>query len=320
MVRFGLQENIAHNLLFIDGLTRSGKSVFSPLIGTFERCEQIRFFMLIEQILPALQTKSIDADYARSLLRTQFNEFVYDMMLSRNANFRKGDQTSIYNHPDSTLYERRLDQPDGDEIVFSLRNRQRIFPIMAHDLMVSIDLLLQLDLDFKMIEIYRHPIDLINSQFNRGWGRRFGYDPRAFTLTVTSRGNLYPWYAIGQEDLWESFTELERVVWMTVTLLQKSIEKQKSLLTNKNFLTIKFENFLEKPNVIIKEISAFLETPETSATYLALKQSNIPRIINVDSRTHLSETIHNQIKPELSNSLAQLTSQYELNCFGIPHS
>lgn len=320
MVKFGLQENIANNLLFIDGLTRSGKSVFTSLIGTFERCEQIRFFNLIEQILPALQTKSIDADYARSLLRLQFNEFVYDMMLSRNANFRRGDQTSIYNHPDSRLYEQRLTQPDGDGIVFSLRNKQIIFPILTHDLMVSIDLLLQLDLDFKMIEIYRHPIDLINSQFNRGWGRRYGYDPRSFTLTVTSRGNLYPWYAIGHEDLWESFTELERVVWMTVTLLQKSIENQKSLLTNKNVLTIKFDNLLAHPNIVIKEISAFLETPETSATYLAFKTTNIPRIIDVDSRNHLSESIHNQIKPELSYSLAQLTSQYELNCFGFPHS
>ena len=69
----------------------------------------------------------------------------------------------------------------------------------------------------------------------------------------------------------------------------------------------------------MKEISAFLETPEPNATSLVLKQSNIPRIVNVDSRTHLSETIHSQIKPELSYSLAQLTSQYELNCFGIPH-
>jgi hypothetical protein len=319
VVEFGLQENIAHNLLFIDGLTRSGKSIFSPLIGTFARCEQIRFFNLIEQIVPALQTDSIDAGYARSLMRTQFNEFVYDMMLSRNANFRKDDQTSIYNHPDSSLYERRLNHSDGDEIVFSLREKKRIFPIMTHDLMVSIDLLLNLELDFKMIELYRHPIDLINSQYQRGWGRRFGYDPRAFTLTVSNRNKLYPWYAVGEEELWESFTDLERVVWMTITLLQKSIEKQRIFSTSKNFLTIKFENFLSNPIIAIKKISAFLNTHETSDTYTVLRQLNLPRTVNVEGRSRLSKTIHNQLKPELSYSLAKLTSQYELNCFDIPH-
>ena len=38
---FTLNESLARNLVFIDGLTRSGKSVFSSIISSFENMEHI---------------------------------------------------------------------------------------------------------------------------------------------------------------------------------------------------------------------------------------------------------------------------------------
>jgi len=315
---YGLQEDLTPNLVFIDGLTRCGKSIFSPLIGTFERCEQIRFFSLIEQLIPAIMTESIELDFCRSLLRTQLNEFAYDMMLSRNANFRKGEQTSIYNHPEPEIYENRLNKPEGDGVISEIRSNERIIPIMTHDMMASMDSLIQLNLNFKMIEIYRHPIDLINSQFQRGWGKRFGNDPRAFTLTVSKMGALYPWYAIGFEDMWESFSELERVVWMTLTLLEKSVTNHKELTDKQNLLSIRFEDLVTTPNPVIAKITQFLRTQETKNTWEVLEKSNIPRMIDKGKRISTFKHINKSIRPDLRKSLEQTVNNYESNCYGVP--
>jgi hypothetical protein len=319
MVTFGMQENLTPNLLFIDGLTRCGKSIFSPLIGTFEETEQIRFFNLIEQIIPAIEVNAINVDLAKSLIRTQLNEFVYDMKLSRNANFRPNDQTSVYNHPHADEYEARLRKDEGDNIIEEIRQSNSVVPIMLHDAMASIESYLRLDLTFKLIEIYRHPIDLIQSQYKRGWGNRFGYDPRSFTLTTTKNGSLYPWYAIGYESEWNSFSELERTVWMTVTLLDKSIKNHRALADSRNFLTVKFEDLVTTPIPVISYVSDFIGKRPTEHTWNTLKASNIPRQLDQKLRSKTFDLFSREIRNELRTPLVQLVADYESNCFGVPH-
>ena len=316
---FGLQEDLTPNLLFIDGLTRSGKSIFSPLIGTFKETEQLRFFNLLEQLIPAITLGSIDIGFARSLIRTQLNEFIYDIKISRNANFRRGDQTSIYSHPEYEQYELRLEKDDGDAVITEIRNSTSILPIMLHDAMASIDAYINLGLKFKMIEIYRHPIDLIMSQYNRGWGRRFGDDPRAFTLTISKNNLLYPWYAINNEDSWRSFTELERTVWMSTILLEKSINNHKKLKSNENFLALRFEDLVTNPAPMIPRISDFIGKSHTEHTWNKLAEVNIPRKIDIERRRANIKLINREISNELRISLNQLVEDFEFNCFGVPH-
>lgn len=316
---FGLQEDLTPNLLFIDGLTRCGKSIFSPLIGTFEETEQLRFFNLLEQLIPAITLGSIEIGFARSLIRTQLNEFIYDIKLSRNANFRRGDQTSIYSHPEFESYELRLKKNDGDAVVTEIQNSRHILPIMLHDAMASIDAYIDLGLKFKMIEIYRHPVDLIISQYKQGWGRRFGNDPRAFTLTISKNNLLYPWYALKNEERWDSYSELERTVWMTITLLERSILNHKKLSSSDNVLTLRYEDLVTNPSPVISRVSDFISKRHTQHTWKTLTDSNIPRNIDIDRRSANLRLLDQGIRDELRNSLSQLVDSFELNCYGVPH-
>jgi hypothetical protein len=81
----GLQKNLANNIVLIDGLSRSGKSVFSNIISTFQDFEQIYFYTLLEHIVPAMSLKKINIDFARSSLRTLMNELVYEKLISRKC-------------------------------------------------------------------------------------------------------------------------------------------------------------------------------------------------------------------------------------------
>ena len=57
--------------------------------------------------------------------------------------------------------------------------------------MVILDTLDKLDINYKMIELYRNPIDNLYSWYTRGWGDRFQNDPRSFTLNITDKKVSY---------------------------------------------------------------------------------------------------------------------------------
>ena len=60
--------SIAKNKIFIDGISRTGKSIFSTILPTFEKMEHIQFFDLVEWLVPATKYGGIKLDYAKSIL------------------------------------------------------------------------------------------------------------------------------------------------------------------------------------------------------------------------------------------------------------
>ena len=120
---FGLQENIARNVIAIDGISRCGKSILSSIIPSLEGVEQLRFITLLEHVVPALALGVMDKSCARSSMRTLMNEIAYDTMLSRNANFRPGDLSGITNYARPGIYVERLTREEGPPVIEELRNK-----------------------------------------------------------------------------------------------------------------------------------------------------------------------------------------------------
>ena len=84
---FALQENISRNVVFIDGITRCGKSLFSNVIPTLAKTEQIQFIALLEHIVPGLSMGVIDADYAKSSIRSLMNDTSFTFLLDTEKLF-----------------------------------------------------------------------------------------------------------------------------------------------------------------------------------------------------------------------------------------
>ncbi len=99
-INYGISENIAKNIIIVDGITRSGKTLFNSIIPSLECVEHTQVYNLIEQIVPAVSLRSIDPVYAKALFRMTLNELVYNNSLSRNTNFRCGDNSGILKYKD----------------------------------------------------------------------------------------------------------------------------------------------------------------------------------------------------------------------------
>jgi hypothetical protein len=317
MVNFTSQENISKNIILIDGITRCGKSLFSNIIPSLQNVEQLQFFTLLEHVVPALSKNAINKEFAKSSIRTIMNELAYNMLISRNVNFRYKDQTSILNHPDSKKYFERLSKDEGDEIVNDLRLNEKHFPFMTHDMLVNLEFLDLLDIDYKMIHIFRHPVDLIYSWVKRGWGERFLYDPRSFTLSIKYNTFILPWYCDGYEEEWLSLNPTERCAFVIFNLIDKTLIQLKKAKYPNRIYNLTFENFVQDTNLEIAKISDFIGSKQTYSTTNALSNANCPRKINLFDRDKKFKELKNTISDFLCKKLVNYSNSYEDNIYGI---
>jgi len=316
-VTYGVQENIAKNILFIDGITRVGKSLFSGIIPSLNKMEHIQFFWAIERIVPAVSLDTLDISFAKSLIRTEMNEMAYNIKLSRNVNFRYDDQTGVLNYKDPKLYFNRLNKSEGKGVVEELRQTDWFIPIQSHDLMVNLEYLDKMDIDYHMIELFRHPVDTIYSWWQRGWGERFSNDPQSGTLSLVYNDSIVPWYCAGFEEEWLNLNPVERCVHLVLFLTYKSIEQYNKARDKERIFLITFEDFVEKPDQKIMEICSFLGTTTTEYTKQFVSQSKCPRVINIKDREDKLKEIRSRTSNNLFNEICKISDEYEDNCYNL---
>jgi len=316
-IRLGLHENIAKNQIFIDGITRCGKSMFSHVIPSLKNVEHIKFLEFIEHIVPALSLGLIDKDFAKNYVRMNMNMIAYDNRLGRNSNFRPDDQTGVVNAINPSLYRSRLQRPEGDDVITDMRSDNRAMVYQTHDLLVNLEHLNELGIDYKMIALFRNPIDNIYSWWTRGWGKRFGNDPRAFTLTLDHNNVKMPWYCRGFEDAWVMLNEAERCVKTAGSLIQRSVMQYKQANQKENIHIISFEKFCTQPDYEIPSICKFLETEVTKFTFDKIREARCPRILKDEDIKAKIDKFKSNLSSELFDYLMDLSAQYEKNLYGI---
>ena len=323
---FATHEDFSRNLVFIDGLTRAGKSILSRLITSFEHMEHIQFFNIIEYVIPAIKFKGLSEEYARSLLRLTLNELYYNLQLSRNVNFRPFDQTGIENYRDPNLYRQRLASKEGDSIFNDLLERDIFVPFQTHELMTDLDIIERLDLDYRFVEIYRNPFDVIHSWIRRGWGDRFfGTDSHpkgdlsSFTLSLSNEDIFIPWYCadydIGQ---FMKLNENERASIMVRDLIIKSIDKQKKSKEPERILTLSFEALLQNTDQELQKISNFLDLSlDKKSAKSFLEAEGLPKIYSSQDHEKKKNEIQKSINQEIFNDIENLESTYKDNLYGL---
>jgi len=314
---YNMHENIAKNLIFVDGITRSGKGMFAGIIPSLENVEHYAVFNLIEQVLPALRFGAIDQDFAKALLRTQFNETAYKSMLARNINFRYDDETGIFNFKDPAVYFKRLARKDGDDVCGELRQGKIYFPFKTHDMLVNIDILEKLEIDYYIIELFRNPVDIVHSWWKRGWGERYGRDPRAFSLSIDYKGHKMPWYAAGFEREWISLSAKERCIRTVSHLVDRSVESYRKAKNRKRIHIVTFEDFVTEPFRELDRISEFLGTKTTEYTQHMVRKARCPRELSGDEREKKLKDMRAGTGKKYFEMLAALALSYDKDVYGL---
>jgi hypothetical protein len=313
-------ELLSSKIVFVDGITRTGKAMLNNLLLGFENMSSIQFLNPLERLMPIFSQGKIDKNTFTSYLRLFLNENFYNYNLSRNLNFRYDDLTSIYNSENPVSFLKNLSKKDGDEIVKELEKNELYFQFQTHDLLTHYSKFLELKIEVSIIELFRHPVDTIHSWYVRGWGRRFdNADKRSGTTLFKYKSYTIPHYVIGYEEEYITLNEMEKCIFMHNLLVRKSIAEYKKLSSDEKqkILILRYEDMLNSPKEQLIKISNFLDLRQTTHMEKMMVDARVPRKIDLKKRENKLEEIKYKSDLKYFNDLVTLAEEYENKFYGL---
>ncbi|HEB80131.1 MAG TPA: hypothetical protein ENI79_06640 [Rhodospirillales bacterium] len=290
---------LTQRIVYVDGISRAGKSLISPVLGSLEGIEISRWENIFEYVGALHAMGKIDRFAAISLIRQQADEFLYNGYIGRNINFRRGDASSVLRNPGVLKHFTRLFRSYGDDAVSEILDKKPIFQNVTHEQMPFIDLHFDAwPTELRVLEIRRNPVDLIHSWWRRGWGIRFGVDPMDFTLCLRSGDKSVPYYARNWTREFLDMSPMDRIVRLIHELTFDGRKAYGALCTERKdrVFVLRFDDFITAPRDLLADISTFIDAPMTRQTTKAVKASRCPRPIDLNRR----EDMFRQIGAEAS--------------------
>ena len=338
-----MELTIANNVpppnVFIDGLPRSGKSSLCQIIVSLKHSEHIDMATNLEYILMGRVFNEINNDFAKTYLRTFFNQSAYNKLIGRGVNFRPTDFTGIPNFRDPKIYYKRLKifsygkkkyhhkkthirvKLKSDPALSALKNKYFFFPFQSHQLLCNFKEFKKLDLNYKIIEFLRNPIETTYSLASRGLLEgNAKKDPRKLNLDILYNKKSLPWFVHGYAKEYCEANKFEKSALVVINEIKKIIKNKRLIkkLLGKRILLIKFEDFVTNTNLEMKKISKFLNTSFTKSTKNYIREANCPR--KIDNK--ISEKKFNFLKKKIKNKkifiqLVALENDYKNNFYSL---
>ena len=301
-------------IVLVDGITRAGKSLLGPILGSLDRVEIERVEAIFEYIALLYGMGKIARDAAVELLQLEADTKLYESSIGRNTNFRRTDHSSVFNNPFKLSYFKRLFRAEGQPTLEDVQRERRIFQVQTHDTLLMIHPFYDAFAErLFVLEMFRDPVDLVHSWYRRGWGRRWVDDPLVLTFTVESEHGLAPWYDILVGRRYGELNEMDRVIFMIEALEMKVIETFESLSAQQKsqILWICFEDFVTAPDTDMARIMSFLGTRSTPKTAGQLKRERCPRVFSDEVGAKREADIVQFASEEGLEKFANLRALYE---------
>lgn len=307
------RERLVDNVLIIEGITRAGKFLMGNILDGFEGVEHYQYLGLLEHMPFLERLKFISSEAAKAIIQCQIDNNAYDLMVGRNINFRFDDKSSIYNSPRLKEYIERTLKEDGDVVVNSIKQQNSYFPYILHEAFPNIILFFDIYPDCKIVRVDRSPIDLVYSWYQRGWGRRYGKDPKDFSMPIRGINGPAPWFAYQWLDEYKIINEMDRIIKLIISVVDMSRETYLGLTNNqkKRVHILTFENLVTKPDEEIKRLSIFINKNPLPDMGTIKARAKIPDVHPREIRDQKIGIIKQKATPEYFAKLLQVEKEYE---------
>lgn len=301
---------LIQKVVFVDGITRSGKSMVAPMFRSSDLFDPLIFSYDLEYVMAGLISEQVNLDFARSFFIKVINERIYDAALGRNFNFRKGEISSVDKMLNYHTLVSRLNELDGDEVLRAISHREMLTPFFTHDMGVYLSEFLKLNLDGQVLEVLRNPFEITFSWIQKGWGERQILDPRSFKHTLTHGNNLIPWQAKDFPLEWTTSSHADRCALIVIDLSNKLLNQ---LLTNHqpSILPVFYEDFATKTQLEVNRIAEFLNVNPNSFDLSCLVTEKLPRIIDPNELEVKRENLRTKLSPSVFDKLKDVEWAYK---------
>ncbi len=305
-------ECINENVIILDGLTRSGKFYLGKLLSSIIDLEYFFSSSEVERILIAGFTGVVSPESASALMAYAVNEEIYSKAIGRDMNLRPDDSSSILNSYEKEKYfARRENEPGWDAMNKVLdKNRYSVF-VLHQSLMVSEIVKGAIPKPY-ILNIRRHPVDLVFSWLQRGWGHRYSTgDLLAFSPTFQCADSIVPYFAMDWCEEYVHSNEYDRIVKSIVYLTEKesnAISSHESMICH-----VYYDHLVCNPEREVDKICAFLKKEPHESMAEVIKKETIDKNV-ISGRSEKENQIFSNVKDKNSfEKLMGLSRAYEKN-------
>ena len=278
---------LENDIIFIDGLWGTGKSILGPIIGGMQNVEKFKLEHIYEFISVLYHLNKIEKDSALWILNTYADLSQYNNSLSREINLRFNDDSGLKNNPNPLDYLQRLFKKDGDHHLANINENNVALNLMSHMILMTPELLFNAYGDrLKIVEVVRHPLYMIEHWEN--YLRRFD-SPREFTVSFYYHHTKIPWWADKFKDEYSSYDVFNRALISIRKCYEELFKTELDDLNNeKKILYLSFEDVVSNPEKILSKLSSFLKREHHKKIKRILTRQKIPRKLFIDGLGHQS--------------------------------
>jgi len=273
--------NLLQKVVIVDGQGGCGKTLLTTIIASLNRVELFNFLPEIENICILEDFKKISKDASETMIKTQMDLCLYEVMMSRRTNFRYSDLSSAFKNVNFFKYLQRLFQKGDEFVPQKIINEKPILHYAAHNLLGYSDPIFRsLQDKLVFIEVVRHPLYMvIQNMINHINILRNAGEAKYFRVSIKYKNAQLPYQAVGNESLFTKLNPAERSIYDIQLFTSKTAKFKKNMnfKYKKSLITIPFEQFVLKPYDYIKNINNLLETSSSRHTANVLKKQRVPR-------------------------------------------
>ena len=273
------KKNYFNNVVIITGSLNSGKSMVAPIVSSLQKVEHLRKLIEVDQILHLINLKKIEKETGYFFIRHYLDKSFYEQLIGRNLNYRVGDETSIFTAKNPSDLKKRIFLKRGDHIIKNHVKNKTTFCMDTHDGMMLFHLWREVNKKFKIINVFRNPIDTVNGCFNVGQGK---IEKILFNeiIMFKKNKNIFPLYFLDNYKDYPKKSPMDRVIDEVLFCLKNEYSNYKKFKNDKNCLFLENQDFAENTNENIFKICKFLKTRKTKYTSKIMKRENCPRLID----------------------------------------
>lgn len=307
---------LAKDIVMVDGMSKSGKSLILPLISSFSNGELPQFDHIFEYLATLYYFGKMDRQAAESLIKLYADFDLYNVMIGRNTNFRRTDDSSAFKNLLEKRQKARSVGPEGDIVVRKIQKRNPLLVLMVHYIFQANDIFFSaLGERLKLyIMLLRHPALLVKAWDVRKWNERFNRNPRDFQICIDVNRKKVPWFAAEDPEYYLSLGSLERSIYV-VHLFTENIERQYkrfSQAIKEKIMFVPFEPFVMNPIPYLKQISRKTRSQMSLFTHRMLKRVNLPRALDRTEINHKRDQINVALKKRKVSG--QIQSMFDSLC------
>lgn len=274
-----------NDIIILDGLWGSGKSLLAPVIGGMSGVEKYIYRPVYEYLSCLLHLGKISEDACQSLLLSYADMHQYHNLIGREVNLRWSDDSGFSNNPNVWRYIRRLCSGEGDVCVEKINRENLALFIMTQEIILVANQSLKVfGSRLKLIHIVKHPVYVFLHWYC--FLERYN-GPRVYNISFNYEGVKVPWFWEEQAATYASISLDEK----TAQSINLMYEKLFSVLDNlkisqTSFKIVSFESIVLETDKIMKEISEFLSRRHFPKLGKILKKQKIPRKLLNQGKGH----------------------------------